>query len=209
VEETKLMAEKYKSNKISKADFKEYLSTANQSAKLILANMERTAEMVQSFKLVSADQSTGERRRVVLRSYLEDIIRSLYPKLKGRRISIDLDVDPNLEIDSYPGAISQIFTNLILNSVIHGFEGREKGDVSIGAELDDGALKIEYRDSGRGIPEENIKKIFEPFFTTNKKVGTGLGLHIVYNLVTQKLNGEIECKSELKRGTTFQIRFPV
>ncbi len=208
-EETKAMAEKYKVNKISKAEFKEYLSTANQSANLILANMQRTAEMVQSFKMVSADQSTGERRRVVLRSYLEDIIRSLYPKLKGRRISINLDVDPNLEVDSYPGAISQIFTNLILNSLVHGYEEKDIGDITIQTEIIDKNLKINYSDNGAGITEETRKRIFEPFFTTNKKVGTGLGLHIVYNLVTQKLNGTIECKSELEKGTTFQISFPV
>jgi signal transduction histidine kinase/ligand-binding sensor domain-containing protein len=208
-EETKAMADKFKANKISRAEFKDYLSTANKSAQLILANMERTASMIQSFKMVSADQTTGQKRRVVLRSYMEDIIRSLYPKLKGRRISINLDVDPNLEIESYPGAVSQIFTNLILNSLTHGFENMEKGEISVQTSLNDGILNIIYTDTGHGISEENLNKIFEPFFTTNKKVGTGLGLHIVYNLVTQKLNGSISCESKPGEGAEFRIVLPV
>jgi signal transduction histidine kinase/ligand-binding sensor domain-containing protein len=208
-EETKVMAEKYKTNKISKADFKEYLSTANQSARLILANMERTAQMVQSFKLVSADQSTGEKRRVVLRTYVEDIIRSLYPRLKGRKIAIVMDIDPNLEVESYPGAISQIFTNLILNSLVHGYAENEKGDVTIEAALRDGKLELNYSDSGKGVEPSNLNKIFDPFFTTNKKVGTGLGLHIVYNLVTQKLNGTIGFESKPGEGVRFNILIPV
>ncbi len=208
-EDTKAMAEKFKANKISKAEFKEYLSTANQSANLILANMERTAEMVQSFKLVSADQSTGEKRRIVLRSYMEDIIRSLYPKLKGRKISINLDIDPNLEIDSYPGAISQIFTNLILNTILHGYKAEEKGDITVHAEILEKVLHISYSDSGAGIEETIRKRIFEPFFTTNKKLGTGLGLHIVYNLVSQKFKGSINCKSEPGKGVEFAISIPL
>jgi signal transduction histidine kinase/ligand-binding sensor domain-containing protein len=208
-EETKVMAEKYRASKISKTDFKEYLSTANQSAKLILDNMERTAQMVQSFKLVSADQSTGEKRRVVLRSYLEDIIRSLYPKLKGRGISIDLDVDPNLEIESYPGAVSQIFTNLILNSLLHGFEGREEGNIRLLIRVVQNELVIDYSDDGRGIPEDVLPRIFDPFFTTNKKMGTGLGLHIVHNLVSQKLNGSIRCESKPGAGAKFNLTIPI
>jgi signal transduction histidine kinase len=208
-EETKAMAQKFKEDKISRAEFRDFLSTANQSAKLILSNMQRTAEMVQSFKQISADQSTGEKRRVVLRTYLEDIIRSLYPKLKGRRISINLDIDPNLQVESYPGAVSQIFTNLILNSLVHGFTDKEKGEISIRSELKDGNLNIDYSDSGKGIAEENMKKIFDPFFTTNKKAGTGLGLHIVYNLVTQKLNGTIDCESKPGEGVEFRITVPL
>jgi len=209
VEETKVMADKYKTNKISKADFKEYLTTANQSAKLILANMERTAEMVQSFKQISADQSTGEKRRVVLRTYVEDILRSLYPKLKGRRIAMVLDIDPNLEVESYPGAISQIFTNLIINSLVHGYEEKEKGEITIQSEIQEGKLIIQYSDSGKGISADNLKRIFEPFFTTNKKAGTGLGLHIVYNLVTQKLDGTVTCASKPGEGVEFKIIIPV
>jgi signal transduction histidine kinase len=207
-EETGRMAGLYKEDKISRADFKDYLNTANQSAKLILSNMQRTADMVQSFKQVSVDQSTAQQRKFLLKSYTEDVIRSLYPRLKNRKIHITLDMNEKLELDSYPGAFSQIITNLVLNSLTHGFDEKDKGKIEIMAKLDGDRLNLEYSDNGKGIPKENLSKIFEPFFTTNKKLGTGLGLHIVYNLVTQKLNGSIECHSELEKGAMFIIKIP-
>jgi len=205
MEESMKMAGKYKENKISRAEFKEYLNDANQSAKLILSNMERTAEMVQSFKQVSADQSTAQKRKFMLKSYTQDVIRSLYPKIKKRKIKIHLDIDEKIELDSYPGAFSQIITNLVLNSLIHGFDEDAEGRIDIRAAKKNGQLNLEYTDNGRGIKADTLEHIFEPFYTTNKKIGTGLGLHIVYNLVTQKLNGNIECKSKVGEGVAFSI----
>jgi len=209
VEETSKMAEQYASDKISRAAFKEYLNTANQSAKLILANMERTATMVQSFKQVSVDQSTEQKRVFKLKEYSQDVIRSLYPRLKGKHIKVSLDIDAWLEIDSYPGAFSQILTNLVLNSLIHGFEKKDQGKINISMQKADQELIFEYKDDGRGIPKQNLDKIFDPFFTTNKKIGTGLGLHIVYNIVNQKLNGSITCSSEKEKGVSFRMKIPV
>jgi signal transduction histidine kinase len=208
-EETRKMAEMYKTSKISRADFKDYLNTANQSAKLILSNMERTAEMVQSFKQVSADQSTAQKRRFLLKHYTEDVIRSLYPRLKNRKIDIQVDMDQKLELDSFPGVFSQIITNMVLNSLTHGFDLDDAGKIEIKAKLENGDLKLDYFDNGKGISEKNLNKIFEPFFTTNKKLGTGLGMHIVYNLVTQKLSGQIDCESKIDKGTRFKIVLPV
>jgi signal transduction histidine kinase/ligand-binding sensor domain-containing protein len=208
-EETNKMAGLYKEDKLSRADFKDYLNTANQSAKLILSNMQRTAEMVQSFKQVSADQATEEQRRFKLKSYTDDVIRSLYPRLKNRRIHIDLDIDEKLEIDSFPGAFSQIITNLVLNSLTHGFDEEDEGMIEIKANLEKKKLNLDYSDNGKGIAPAHIDKIFEPFFTTNKKSGTGLGMHIVYNLVTQKLNGTIDCESKVNEGARFKIEIPI
>jgi signal transduction histidine kinase len=208
VEETNRMADHYKTNKISRAEFKDYLNTTSQTAKLILSNMQRTDTMVQSFKQVSVDQSTEQQRTFRLKEYSEDIIRSLYPRLKGMKVEINLDIDEKLEFNSYPGAYSQILTNLILNSLVHGFDGKTKGNITISANMDKEQLLIEYRDNGKGIVPELMDKIFEPYFTTNKKVGTGLGMHIVYNLVTQKLNGSISCSSEPGKGVQFQIKLP-
>jgi signal transduction histidine kinase len=171
--------------------------------------MERTATMIQSFKQVSVDQSTENKRNFKLKSYTEDVIRSLYPKLKNRKIHINLDIEEELEIDSYPGAYSQIITNLVLNSITHGFGEKQEGRIELKAAGKNGILMIEYRDNGKGISKENLKKIFNPFFTTNKKVGTGLGLHIVYNLVTQKLKGNIECDSKPGEGVIITIKIPV
>jgi ligand-binding sensor domain-containing protein/signal transduction histidine kinase len=207
-EETRQMAEKYKANKISRAEFKEYLNTANQSAKLILSNMEKAATMVQSFKLISVDQSTEQKRKFKLKEYSEDVIRSLYPKLKNRIVNIEMNIEDDLELDSYPGAFSQVITNLVLNSLNHGFDEHKKGSIVIDAHMDNGHLNLEISDNGKGIPEEHLSKIFEPFFTTNKKLGTGLGMHIVYNIVTQKLNGSIVCESKVDKGTTFKMIIP-
>jgi signal transduction histidine kinase/Tfp pilus assembly protein PilF len=208
-EETSRMAEQYVTNKISRAEFKEYLNTTNQSAKLILANMERTAAMVQSFKQVSVDQSTEQKRKFKLKEYTEDIIRSLYPKLKGKKVKIKIEMDDQLELNSYPGAFSQILTNLVLNSLVHGFENKDQGNINISVRQEDGNLLLEYRDDGKGIANQNLNKIFDPFFTTNNKIGTGLGLHIVYNIVTQKLNGSITCNSEREKGVSFILKIPV
>jgi signal transduction histidine kinase len=209
MEETDRIADHYKSNRISRAEFKDYLNTASQSAKLILSNMERTATMVQSFKQVSVDQSTEQQRRFRLREYTEDVIRSLYPRIKEKQVEINLDIDDRLELDSFPGAFSQILTNLVINSLIHGFEGSDRGSIRIAAWSDGKELLVEYRDDGKGIQQKNLNKIFNPFFTTNKKAGTGLGMHIVYNIVSQKLNGSITCSSEKEKGVSFKMKFPL
>ncbi len=209
IDETKRMAELYKKEQITRADFKEYLTSSNDSAKLALKNLERTASLVQSFKQVSVDQSTEQQREFNLKSYMEDVIRSLYPKFKQRDIEINIDCDEELKLNSYPGAFAQIFTNLILNSLTHGFKEKEKGKISIDARKSNAELKIEYRDDGKGIPEEILPKVFDPFITSDQSKGTGLGLHIVYNLVTQKLKGTIKCDSELGKGTIMTINLPI
>jgi signal transduction histidine kinase len=207
-EETSVMAEKYKAEKISKTEFKDYLNTTNQSAKLIMSNMEKAAGMIQSFKQVSVDQSSEEKRKFRLKEYTEDVLRSLYPQFKGKQINFSLEMDGDLKLDSYPGAYSQILTNLVTNSLVHGFEGKEKGNIMIGARQNKEELEIIYQDDGKGIPESIIGRIFDPFFTSDKRSGTGLGLHIVYNLVTQKLQGDISCSSKLDEGSEFVIRIP-
>ena len=107
---------------------------------------------------------------------------------------------------SFPGAFSQILTNLMMNSIIHGFENSEGGLITIDVSLNDQLLRIDYSDNGKGISNEHVSKIFDPFFTTNRnKGGSGLGLNIVYNIVTSQLNGKIHCTSELEKGTKFTI----
>jgi signal transduction histidine kinase len=208
LEETVRMAELFNKDKISRAEFKEYLNNTNKAVKLIMSNMEKTAAMVQSFKQISVDQASESRRVFNLKDYTQDIVWSLYPKFKNQKISIDLEIDGKLEIDNYPGAYSQILTNLILNSLTHGFEDLQEGKIELIAVNNHGGLIIEYKDNGKGIAKENLKKIFDPFFTTNIRKGTGLGLHIVYNLVTQKLGGTITCESEQGKGVIFTIKIP-
>ena len=144
-----------------------------------------------------------------MKEYSQDVIRSLYPRLKGKKVKISLDIDDQLELNSYPGAFSQILTNLVLNSMVHGFENIDRGAINVSAHMKDGDLNLEYRDDGKGIPRENLIIIFDPFFTTNKKIGTGLGLHIVYNIINQKLKGSITCSSEDEKGVSFNMIIPV
>jgi signal transduction histidine kinase len=119
-----------------------------------------------------------------------------------------VDIDKNLELDSYPGAWSQVLTNLVLNSFVHGFGDREVGKIQISGISKNDSISVKYSDNGKGINKENLNKIFDPFFTTDKNLGTGLGLHIVYNLVTQKLNGQIICESKQNEGTSFILDIP-
>ncbi|MCK4346792.1 MAG: GAF domain-containing protein [Bacteroidales bacterium] len=209
IEETKRMAELYKKEEITRADFKEYLTSSNNSAKLIQKNLERTASLVQSFKQVSVDQSTEQQREFNLKSYLEDVIRSLYPKFKRRNIDVNIDCDEELQLNSYPGAFAQIFTNLVLNSITHGFKKENvKGVIDILVKQEHKELQIEYKDNGMGISQEILPKIFDPFFTTDQSKGTGLGLNIVYNLVTQKLKGSINCESQPGQSVLFILKLP-
>jgi len=210
IEDTKKMAELYKKDQISRGDFKEFLQTTNNSGKLIQKNLERTASLIQSFKQVSVDRSTKQQREFYLKAYLEDVIRSLYPKFKSRDIEINIDCDEKLQLNSYPGTFAQIFTNLVLNSIVHGFKKeKKKGVIDILVKQENEQLKIEYKDNGEGISRKILPKIFDPFFTTDQSKGTGLGLNIVYNLVTQKLKGTIKCESEEGKGVIFSIVVPV
>ena len=161
--------------------------------------------------MIKTAQNTHKRNNLKfkLKEYSEDVFRSLYPKLKEKEINISVDIDETLELDSYPGAYSQILTNLVLNSLVHGFDRKDQGNIILSAQLADAELNINYSDDGKGIPESNLSKIFDPFYSTDKKSGTGLGLHIVYNLVSQKLQGTITCSSEKEKGATFQIKIPV
>ncbi len=209
LEETHKMAELYKTNKISRSDFRGFIDNANNAVKLIMSNMDKTATLVQSFKQISVDQTLESKRPFNFKEYTEDIIRSLYPKLKTRKISITLEIDSKLEITSYPGAFSQIITNLVINSLTHGFEEEQIGKIDVITNRKDGELVLKYKDNGSGISEINLQKIYDPFFTTNKKSGTGLGMHIVYNLVTQKLKGTIKCESKEGKGVLFLIKLPL
>ncbi len=209
IEETTRMVDLYSKEEISRKDFKEFLNTTNGNAMLIQKNLERTANLIQSFKQVSIDQSTEQKREFFLKQYFEDIIHSLSPKFKGKKITVNLDCDENLKLNSYPGAFAQIYTNLLLNSLIHGFSKQEAGSIFIVVRKSDEELQIEYRDDGEGIDSEILPVIFEPFKTIDQSKGTGLGLHIVFNLVTQKLNGTISVDSEAKKGAKFILKLPI
>ncbi|MEG4940393.1 ATP-binding sensor histidine kinase [Microcoleus sp. F4-D5] len=201
--------ELYSNGQIKRSELEKFLDTAMQSSNMILSNLTRAADLIHSFKEVAVDQSSELKRKFNVKNYLEEILISLTAKLKRTKHKIKIKCDENIVVDSYPGALCQIVTNLVLNSLIHAYEREDEGILVFDFKLEGDRLIFEYADNGKGITPENLSKIFEPFFTTKRgHGGTGLGLHIIYNLVTQKLKGTIHCESQVKKGTRFMIEFP-
>ncbi len=201
--------ELYTNGQIKRSELEKFLDTAMQSSNMILSNLTRAADLIHSFKEVAVDQSSELKRTFKVKQYLEEILTSLTAKLRRTKHKVEIKCDENIVLDSYPGVLCQIVTNLVLNSLIHAYDGEEEGILTFDFKLEGDRLIFEYADNGKGIPSENLNKIFEPFFTTKRgQGGTGLGLHIIYNLVTQKLNGTIICESQVDKGTIFMIEFP-
>lgn len=208
-DKTKNILVEYKAGGLKRASLEQYLNVCDESTRMILSNLKRAAELIRSFKQVAVDRSTEDRRVFHLRAYLDEILMSLRPHLKKTEHTVSVICDPKLIMDSYPGALSQIITNLVMNSLVHAFEPGEAGRITISAAQDRDQVQINYADNGKGIPNENLDKIFEPFYTTRRgRGGTGLGLHILYNLVTQKLGGTVRCESTPGQGTSFTLLLP-
>ncbi len=194
---------------VKKSDVIRYSETAVQSATLIQSNAERAASLIQGFKQVAVDQTSEARRVFDLRHYLEEVILSLRPAWKHSALTMQIDCPEKIEVDGYPGALSQILTNLVTNSLNHAFEPGQSGEMHLEACCQNGQVRIVFSDNGRGIPPENLGRIFDPFFTTRRgKGGSGLGLSITYNLVTETLGGTITVCSAPGEGATFTISFP-
>ncbi len=199
----------YSSNSLKRSQLEAFLDTAQQTSQMILSNLNRAAELIQSFKQIAVDSSIESKRTFNLKGYLEEILFSLQPKLKRTKHHVMINGDKTLTLKSYPGAFSQIITNLMVNSIIHAYEPEDEGLIQINFYANHREITLCYSDNGRGIIEENKSKIFDPFFTTCRgSGGSGLGLHLVYNLVTQQLNGTIECYSQVGQGTQFTMKFP-
>jgi signal transduction histidine kinase len=202
--------ERYRAGQLTRGDMDEFLTNSTEAAQMVLSNLQRAAELIRSFKQVAVDQASAERRQFGLKAYLEEVLISLGPTLKRTRHVVNIECPPELQIYSEPGACSQIITNLVMNSVTHGFEDVEAGHIAIAVSAQPEGLLLRYSDDGRGIAAEHLEKIFDPFFTTKRGAGgSGLGLHIVYNLVTQALGGAIACSSTPGKGVVFEIRIPV
>ncbi|MBN2536307.1 MAG: substrate-binding domain-containing protein [Spirochaetales bacterium] len=202
--------DRYRAGTLKRSDLEYYLSMSKEASTLILSNLKRAYELICNFKKISVDQSTEENREIQLKTYLADILLSMKPRLKNTSHEIKIKCPDDLVIYSHPGAFYQIVTNLIMNSLIHGFESREQGKIIIHASIRNNRLFFRYYDNGAGIKKEDLKKIFNPFFTTKRsKGGSGLGLHLVYNIATQTLGGSIQCISRSGEGTLFKIIIPL
>ncbi len=203
-------AELKRDGQLRRSQLEEFVRSSRDASEQLVANLHRAGELIQSFKQVAVDRSHAERRQFPLREATNQIIASLRPVLKRAPITLQTDVPENLVIDGYPGFYGQILTNLFLNAVNHAFADGRSGTISIAARprgADD--VEIIFSDDGSGMTPEVQRQAFDPFFTTRRNEGgTGLGLHIVYNLVTQQLGGRMMLESRPGQGTTFRIIMP-
>ncbi len=206
-EETQNLTKMYEAEEMTQDDFEQYLEVSQDSTRMILVNLTRSADLIKSFKHVAVDQSGEEKRRFAVKEYLDEILTSLGPKLKRTKHQVDVQCPADLVLYSFPGAFSQVVTNFIVNSLVHAYNAGDAGKMQLLLEPNGDSVDITYSDDGKGIPEEHLSHIFEPFYTTKRfDGGTGLGLHVTYNIVTQQLKGSIRCESTIGQGTTFLLK---
>ena len=195
---------------LTQQQLQKFIEEGRESLSLLDNNLHRASDLISSFKQVAVDQASDAIRDINVKRYIEELIQSLQPHLKKTKHKIELNCADDLFIRCPAGALSQIFTNLILNSLRHAFDGIEQGTMIIDIELRDSELHVVYKDDGNGLSEDALTKLFNPFFTTKlNDGGSGLGTHIVRNLVTQTLQGDIDATSQPGEGLTYTFSFPV
>jgi signal transduction histidine kinase len=190
-----------------------HLAEARKACDIINGSLARAADLITSFKQVAVDQASGQRRKFGLDEVVRDTLATYATQLKRRVCDVTVDVPPDLEFDSYPGSLSQVLSNLIGNALLHGFDDRDCGTIAISAARCGGGgdcVTLRFRDDGVGMTAATLHKIFDPFFTTKLgQGGSGLGMNIVYNIVTGVLRGTIEVESEAGKGTTVTLVLPL
>lgn len=198
------------SGKVTRSALDHYLRSSREATQLLERGLSRACELVASFKQVAVDQSTSQRRPFDFKEVVEGVVALMQVSLRRTPYVIEMDISSGLEMDSYPGPIEQIVTNLMSNAIVHAFDGYDKGRMTIAARRIDDTVVIEFSDDGCGMDESIQRHIFDPFFTTRLgRGGSGLGMNICYNLVTGPLGGTINLQSALAQGTTFKIVLPL
>jgi len=204
------LEERFKKKKLEERHFEKFISDAKEIARSIHHSLDRAAGLVKSFKQVAVDQSHEVVRWFNVHDYVDEVMLSLVNKIKHTAITVEIECDTSIEINNYPGSLSQIITNFISNSLIHAYNKGQKGTIKLHFETQNDQLYFIYSDDGKGQEKDVQAKMFNPFFTTNREQGgSGLGLNIVYNLVTQKMKGSINIDSKPDFGTTFTIIIPI
>jgi PAS domain S-box-containing protein len=190
--------------------FEQYLFSAAQGVDILMSTLRRAVDLIGSFKGVAVDQSSDQRRVFDLRQMLQDLLLTLQPMCRKTPFVLSADLAGGIELDSYPGAIGQVVTNCVTNALMHAFEGRARGHMQLRTRLlDDDQLEIAFSDDGIGMSDAVLRRVFDPFFTTKfGQGGSGLGMHIVYKLVTDVLGGAIRLDSALDRGLRIVVVLP-
>lgn len=209
-EKVGMLERNYKGGMLAKSDFEQFIADANESTDILYKNLDRAAELVASFKRISIDQTHDDKRNLDLGDYFRDIATSLSHEIKRTPHALKIDCPPGLKLETWPGAIAQIVTNFVMNSLNHAFEPGVAGTMTLSAKVEGKRVHIDYADDGKGVSAEDLKKLFVPFFTTARaKGGSGLGLSVVERLVVDRLGGSIVAKSRPGQGLRFAIVLPV
>ncbi|WP_419778318.1 ATP-binding protein [Maridesulfovibrio sp.] len=208
-EMTENLQESFESGTMKRSDLEKFLNTSGEAFENIMKNLERSASLISNFKQLAVDQESGDVRQVNLYEYINGILLSLKPRFKEYRHELNVDCPKGMEVNISPGSLMQVITNIVSNSLIHAFPDTEKGQITITARPQNNGVALTFSDNGIGMGSEQAMKVFEPFYTTARSSGnTGLGMHLVYNLVTRALGGNIECNSTPGEGTSYKIWFP-
>jgi signal transduction histidine kinase len=200
---------KFDENELMKSDFEKFFQGAHDSFQIINYNINRASELIQNFKNISSNQFTDEKQLININKYINQIVSSISPQFKNTDISLNVDCE-NFELETYPDVISAIVINVVINGLQHGFNyGKKSGYIDVLCKKEDDSCVITISNDGAIIPEKDMDKIFQPFYTTKRMSGnSGIGLNIVYNIIKDKLEGDIDVESSDEK-TTFIIRFPV
>jgi signal transduction histidine kinase len=200
----------FASGGIKRSQLEEYMTVSRTATQLMMRSLGRTADLVESFKQVAVDHTSSKRRNFDLRENVDSLVALINASLRKTNYNITLAISDGILMDSYPGPIDQIVSNLINNSVRHGFKGRDHGRIELRAEQEGEMVQLAYSDDGIGMSEDVLQHVFDPFFTTQfGKGGSGLGMNICYNLVTGLLGGTIEAHNRSQGGCLFIITLPL
>lgn len=207
----RLLSESIASHQLRRAELDQNLKEMQQGSEILLRNLSRASELVVSFKQVAVDRQTSQFREFRLTDVVDETLLTLHPIYKKMDCEILTDIPSDISMHSYPGPLGQVITNLVHNALVHGFENQRPGKIRLSAQhISPNRLLLVIADDGVGIAPENLPRIFDPFFTTKLgKGGSGLGLHIVYNIVHTILLGNIQVSSELDAGTRFELTLPI
>lgn len=196
----------YKNNNLSEEEFSDYLNISYEVAQSINTNLVRAADLIRSFKQVAVDQSSEAKRLFNLSVYIHEVLVSMKNFTKKTKVRIIVNCPSDIKINSYPGSFSQVITNLVMNSLHHGFDKDEEGIIKISVKIEKNSLILQYTDNGKGIKKADLHKIYDPFYTTNREDGgSGLGMNILYNIIKSSFNGDITCISDENEGVNFTI----
>ncbi|WP_409522447.1 sensor histidine kinase [Nitrincola sp. MINF-07-Sa-05] len=207
----KMFNQELESGLLKRSSLDKFLASLDEAIRILDSSLDMAAEQISNFKQVAVDQTSTQQRRFDLKEVVDEVIYTLRPRIKHTRFNVEVDVPEGIELNSFPGPLGQIITNCFNNALIHGFEGRDEGCITISARRKgEHDVMLEISDDGIGMSAAELKKAFDPFFTTKMgRGGSGLGLHIVFNLVNTVLRGSVELDSAPGKGLKLMFRIPV